>query len=56
MAVPAGYSREAARCTGDNGATAMRSVVVDPSAYDWEGAPPPAVQTIIYERAARSRA
>ena len=37
---------------GDNAATAMKSVVVDPSAYDWEGDAPlrrPSAQTIIYE-------
>ena len=37
---------------GDNAATAMKSVVTDPRAYDWEGdAPlkPPSSQTIIYE-------
>ena len=41
------------RCRkGDNAATAMKSVVVDPDAYDWEGDTPlrrPASQTIIYE-------
>jgi glycogen operon protein len=50
--VPKGYSREAARLEGDNTATAMKSVVVDPSAYDWEGDAPlqrPATRTIIYE-------
>jgi pullulanase/glycogen debranching enzyme len=26
-----------ARTRGDNAATAMKSVVVDPQAYDWEG-------------------
>ena len=37
---------------GDNAATAMKSVVVDPAAYDWEGDVPlrrPSAQTIIYE-------
>ena len=37
---------------GDNAANAMKSVVVDPRAYDWEGDTPlhrPASQTIIYE-------
>ena len=50
--VPKNYSREAASRPGDNAATAMKSVVVDPSAYDWEGDEPlcrPASQTIIYE-------
>jgi glycogen operon protein len=52
VAVPRGYSRAAARREGDNAATAMKSVVVDPSAYDWEGDAPlrrPAARTIIYE-------
>jgi hypothetical protein len=35
--VPKNYSRKAARKEGDNCATAMKSVVVDPRAYDWEG-------------------
>ncbi len=37
VAVPSGYSRSAARAEGDNAATAMKSVVVDPTDYDWEG-------------------
>jgi isoamylase len=52
VAVPPGYDREAARRAGDTCATAMKSVVVDPSAYDWEGDAPlrrPAAQTIVYE-------
>jgi glycogen operon protein len=52
VAVPDRYRRDAARLFGDNSATAMKSVVVDPSTYDWEGdAPPrrPSAQTIIYE-------
>jgi glycogen operon protein len=52
VAVPARYSREAARKAGDNAASAMKSVVVDPSAYDWEGDAPlrrPASRTIVYE-------
>jgi glycogen operon protein len=52
VVVPAAYSREAARGAGDNAATAMKSVVVDPSAYDWEGDLPlklPSSRTIIYE-------
>ena len=52
VVVPDSYSREAAREPGDNTATAMKSVVVDPSAYDWEGDAPlrrPSAQTIIYE-------
>jgi glycogen operon protein len=40
------------RRTGDDAASAMKSVVVDISAYDWEGDTPlhrPSAQTIIYE-------
>ena len=37
VAVPARYSRDAARQPGDNTAIAMKSVVVDPTPYDWEG-------------------
>ena len=50
--VPKNYSREAARKEGDNCATAMKSVVADPGAYDWEGDMPlnrPSSRTIIYE-------
>jgi glycogen operon protein len=50
--VPKNYSREAARKEGDNCATAMKSVVADPGAYDWEGDRPlnqPSSLTIIYE-------
>ena len=52
VAVPAGYNREAASQPGDNAATAMKNVVVDSSAYDWEGDQPlrrPIPQTVIYE-------
>src|SRR6516164_4806950 len=52
VVVPKTYSREAAQREGDNAATAMKSVVVDPSAYDWEGDVPlhrPSARTIIYE-------
>lgn len=52
VAVPKNYSRDAARLPGENLATAMKSVVVDPAAYDWEGdlAPRhPSARTIIYE-------
>jgi len=52
VVVPKGYSRVAATQDGDNAATAMKSVVVDPSAYDWEGDAPlkhPSARTIIYE-------
>jgi glycogen operon protein len=50
--VPRNYSREPARAKGNNCATAMKSVVVDPGAYDWEGDTPlnrPSSRTIIYE-------
>ena len=52
VAVPAGYSREAAQLSGDNAATAMKSVVVDRRDYDWEGDRPlnhPSVRSIVYE-------
>jgi glycogen operon protein len=52
MVVPRNYSREAARLKGDSTATAMKSVVADPAAYDWEGDQPlkrPWSRTIIYE-------
>ncbi|MGE3781687.1 MAG: glycogen debranching protein GlgX [Alphaproteobacteria bacterium] len=52
IARPSRYSRESARQPGANTATALKSVVVDPSAYDWEGDAPPArpfAKTIIYE-------
>ena len=40
VALPTGYSRAAAAGPGDNTATAAKSVVVDPDAYDWEGDQP----------------
>jgi len=52
VVVPDAYSREAASREGDNAATAMKSVVVNPAAYDWEGDTPlrlPSSRTIIYE-------
>ncbi len=52
VAVPAGYSRDAARLPGDNASAAMKSVVVDSTDYDWEGDHPlchPSARTIIYE-------
>jgi len=52
VVVPPNYSREAAAQPGDNAATAMKNVVVDPNTYDWEGDEPlrrPSSQTIIYE-------
>ncbi len=52
VVVPKNYSRDAARQEGDNAATAMKSVVVDPHAYDWEGDTVlrrPSSRSIIYE-------
>jgi isoamylase len=52
VAVPRNYSRQAAYVEGDNASTAMKSVIVDSSLYDWEGDAPlkrPSSQTIIYE-------
>src|SRR5258708_5028877 len=37
VVVPKNYSRDAAQHEGDNARTAMKSVVVDPAIYDWEG-------------------
>ena len=50
VVVPKNYSRDAAWATIPS--TAMKSVVVDPHAYDWEGDTPlkrPCSRTIIYE-------
>jgi uncharacterized protein (TIGR00730 family) len=52
VVVPENDDREAARRDGDNAATAMKSVVVESGAYDWEGDLPlgrPSSRTIIYE-------
>jgi glycogen operon protein len=52
VVVPTNYNREATCEAGDNTATAMKSVVVNPNAYDWEGDTPlkrPSTQTIVYE-------
>jgi isoamylase len=52
VVVPRNYNRAAACAKGDNAATAMKSVVVNPGAYDWEGDAPLCRQvsrTIIYE-------
>jgi glycogen operon protein len=52
VAVPKSYNRTAAKRDGDNASAAMKSVVVDPHAYDWEGDTPlhrPSSRTIIYE-------
>jgi isoamylase len=51
VTVPSNYSRLTAHGV-DDAATAMKSVVVDSAAYDWEGDVPlhrPASRTIIYE-------
>jgi isoamylase len=52
VVVPKYYSRRAAQEKGDNSATAMKSVVIDSGAYDWEGDTPlylPSSQSIVYE-------
>jgi glycogen operon protein len=52
VVVPDGYSRDAASGDGDNTPVAMKSVVVDPSTYDWEGDLPlnnPSSRTVVYE-------
>jgi isoamylase len=52
VVVPDAYDRGAASRPGENTAVAMRSVVVDPGTYDWEGDAPlrrPFTTTVIYE-------
>jgi isoamylase len=52
VAVGANYDREAAASPGDNCLHAMKGVVVDPRAYDWEGdelVRLPYCSTVIYE-------
>ena len=52
VCVPKNYSREAAQAAGDNAATAMKSVVVNPHLFDWEGDTPlhrSFSRSIIYE-------
>ncbi len=52
VAVPEKYDRNAACLPGNTVATSMKSVVADPTRYDWEGDRPlqrPFAQTIIYE-------
>jgi isoamylase len=52
VVVPRTYSRDAASASGDNTPTAMKSVVADLHAYDWEGDKPlkrPLSRTIVYE-------
>lgn len=46
------YSRAKASAAGNNAAFAMKSIVVDPSQYDWEGDEPlrrPFIDALIYE-------
>src|SRR5581483_10434691 len=46
------WNRDAARGPDDNVATSMRSVVIDTSAYDWQGDQPlrhPMEDTVVYE-------
>jgi isoamylase len=52
VVVPTTYSRDAASLPGDNTPAAMKSVVVDPAGYEWEGDVPlrrPSSRSIIYE-------
>jgi glycogen operon protein len=52
VVVPDAYDRVAASRPGDNTKSSMRSVVVDPDAYDWDGDTPlcrPFASTVIYE-------
>src|SRR5262245_59501976 len=52
VVMPKGYRRVATGREGGHASTDMKSVVVDPSAYDWEGDVPlkhPSARTIIYE-------
>jgi len=52
VARPPGWSRAAACQPGDNCASALKSVVTDPGAYDWEGDSPPRrpfARTVLYE-------
>jgi isoamylase len=52
VVMPQGYGRSTGRSSSGDWGTAMKAVVVDPLAYDWEGDRPlrrPANETIIYE-------
>jgi glycogen operon protein len=52
VAIPTQYNRDAAASPGDNAHCAMKSVVADPSSYDWEGdvtLKRPFARTVIYE-------
>src|SRR6266849_6597579 len=52
VVVPDGYSRHTSSQYGETNTIAMKSVVVDPDVYDWEGDVPlrrPFITTVIYE-------
>ena len=52
VVIPKNYTPDAARQPGDNASTAMKSVIEDVTAYDWQGDAPlrrPSARTIIYE-------
>lgn len=52
VVVPRGYNRDAARREGNLAGSSMKSVLVNPDTYDWEGDAclrHPASRTIIYE-------
>ena len=52
VVIPKNYKRNVVIQPGDDTASAMKSVVVDPNTYDWEGDTPirrSAVRTIVYE-------
>ena len=52
VVIPPGYERRRGQRRADGWATAMKSVVVDPSTYDWEDDTPPRTpvdRTIVYE-------
>jgi len=52
VVVPTSYRRDAACRNADTAATAMKSVVADVSAYDWQGDVPlqrPSSRTVVYE-------
>jgi len=52
VAMPPGYGRAPGRSSAGDWGTAMKSVVADPLAYDWEGDTPlrrPARESVIYE-------
>jgi glycogen operon protein len=52
LAMPPGYGRAPGRSSAGDWSTAMKSVVADPFAYDWEGDRPlcrPSRESVIYE-------